>query len=158
MKKAFLFLIVLSACYLIKGGIPLKDEVLDYRFKRLGGGYSTLREFSEDTILIYLFTSYCIPCIKDIEYLNREMEYFHRNGVSIIGLGMDYNGEVTLVPFRDYYNIKFPLMMADKEVFEGRWVFGQISVIPSTIIIKRRENRYFIVTGNINRDILLKNR
>jgi len=160
MKKIILFLslFILIDCYLIKGGIPLRDEVYDYRFKRLDGGYSTLNEFSDDTILIYFFSSYCLPCIKDIEYFKSEMEYFHKNRVSIIGVGMDYNREITLAPFVDYYKLAFPVMIADNSIIEGRWIFGKISEIPSTIIINKREKRYRIISGNINKETIFESR
>lgn len=155
MKRGFtISLLILSACYLLKGDLVLRDSDLSYRFNRLGGGYSTLNEFDSEIILLYFFTSYCLPCIKDIQFFQENKEYFTRTRVSIIGIGMDYNGEITLVPFVEFNKINFPVMLADRNITEGKWGFGKINTIPAAILIQRKEKRYRIHTGTINREVI----
>lgn len=139
---------------MVKGGSLLKEEVLSYRFQRLDGGYSTLREFDSEIYLLYFFSSYCIPCVKDIAFLNEHRAFYNRGKVTVIGVGMDYNGATTLKPFAEYNNIWFPVMLVDKNILEGNWLFGKITTIPTTILINRKEKRYLIHTGNLSDDII----
>ncbi len=155
MKQILLFFILLiCSCYLLKGDIRLRESDFSYKFKRLGGGYSTLNEFDGEIILLYFFSSDCIPCIKDIKFFNENKEYLKDQKVIIIGIGMDYNGEITLAPFVRFNNIVFPVMLSDENMIKGQWGFGKINTIPATIMIHKREKRYQIHTGNLNREVI----
>ncbi|MCX7958911.1 MAG: hypothetical protein N3B13_07680, partial [Deltaproteobacteria bacterium] len=71
-------------------------------------------------------------------------------------VGMDYNRDTTLKPFVDYNQIEFPVMVADDNIYNGNWAFGKITTIPTSVIINKKEKRYFIYTGNISRDKILE--
>lgn len=157
MNKITTLLVILlltSSCFLIKGGHKLNNEDLSYRFKRLNGGYSTLEEYDNEIILLYFFTSYCIPCILDFNFIEQNANFLSENKVTIIGIGMDYNQETTLKPFVTYNKIKFPVMVADKNIMNGDWSFGKIIAVPSIIVINKKEKRYYIHSGNISRELI----
>ncbi len=159
MNKLAALIVILSltcSCFIIKGGHQLDNKELSYRFKRLYGGYSTIEEFGNEIILLYFFTSYCITCIMDINFIEKNEKFFQENRISIIGIGMDYNKETTLGPFVTYNNIKFPVMIADENIINGDWSFGKITMVPSSILINKRERRYYVRTGNLSREILMK--
>ncbi len=141
---------------MIKGGTALDDESLLYKFKRMEGGYSTLAEFDNNIILLYFFTSYCIPCLADFSFFRKNKDLLSENGIIIIGVGMDYNKEITLKPFVNYNRFNFPVMVADDNIFKGDWAFGKITTTPTTILINKKEKRYYIHTGNIRKDIILQ--
>ncbi|MCX7943334.1 MAG: TlpA family protein disulfide reductase [Deltaproteobacteria bacterium] len=134
----------------------MADDALSYKFKRVNGGYSTLHEFSSEIIVLYFFSSYCVICLFDIEFIRQNEEYFSKNKIAIIGIGMDYNKETTLLPFIEINKIKFPVMIADENITNGDWVFGKITTIPASILINKKEKRYKIYTGNLTRDIILQ--
>ncbi len=148
------FLILSLSCFMVKGGKPLKEDILSYRFQRLGGGYSTVSEFDAEIYIIYFFSSYCLTCISDINFFLENRNLLSEKRIIILGVGMDYNKETTLKPFVEYNGIDFPVMVAGNDIINGDWPLGKITTIPTSVLINKREKRFFIHTGNISKDII----
>ncbi len=156
MKRVLIIVIftVSTSCFMIKGGNTFKEELYSYRFQRLDGGYSTISEYSGDIYILYFFTSYCLPCIADLNFFKQNKNHFSENKIVLIGIGMDYNREITLKPFVEYNKIDFPVMIADKNIINGDWTFKRITTIPTSILINKKERRYIIHIGNLSEDII----
>ncbi|MDF1565035.1 MAG: TlpA disulfide reductase family protein [Deltaproteobacteria bacterium] len=112
----------------------------------LEGGTYRLGDGRDDVLVVTFFATWCMPCIAEVPYLRT---LHHRPGVRVVGISVDEGGEKVLRPFRDHFEIDYPILLADEEMTLGRSPFGHIPGIPATFVLDRRREVHAAILGGI---------
>lgn len=125
----------LLSCTTTPSGPPELDYPMDLTLPRLGGGTVRLSRYAGEVVVVSFFATWCMPCVAEVPIFNT----LHRkNGVRVIGVGMDREGARVLEPFRDEFVIDYIVAVADDPVFEGQTPFGPIRGLPTNFVLDQR--------------------
>ena len=108
---------------------------IDLVLRDLDGRMVPFSDFSGRVVLVDLFTTWCLPCLREIPlYLALQQRYRER-GFTMVGVAMDLEGARTTVPYRDFYHIDYPLLIANDDLRAGRTPFGPPNTIPLVFLL-----------------------
>ena len=107
----------------------------DFSLQDLGGRTYRLSDFRGDVVILNFFATWCAPCRKEVPDLVRLHQRFAGDGLHVIGVSLDENGDAVLKPFIKQYGIAYPIVLAtEKTIFD----YGGMQSIPSTFLIDHR--------------------
>lgn len=72
----------------------------------------TLDNYRGHVLLIDFFATWCQPCRQSIPHLVEMNRKYGRQGLQVLGLSADENGERVVRSFADEYRINYPLALA----------------------------------------------
>jgi peroxiredoxin len=115
----------------------------DFALKDLNGGICRLADLRGKVVVLNFFATWCGPCRKEIPDFVRLYERFRDNGLEIIGVSLDHEGEAILRPFVKHYGINYPIVLGTREVVLD---YGGIKGVPTTFFIDRNGtiSEYFV--------------
>jgi thiol-disulfide isomerase/thioredoxin len=126
-----------------------------------GSSYTTIdgepfsfSEKSGQVLLVTYFATWCFPCVAEVPDLIALQQTLGPKGFSVIGVGVDPLGSKVLLPFRDYYQIPYPILLADHDALAGQSPFGAIVGLPTSFILDRRGRLVRSVYGIVKRQAL----
>jgi len=136
MKKylsfSFLFLVV----FLL---ILCKSEELtiapDFTLQDISGKEVSLSDFKGKVIILNFWATWCPPCRKEIPVFIELYKKYKDEGLVIIGISLDREGEKVLIPFVKKFGINYPVLIGTKKVVDA---YGGIRGIPTTFIIDKK--------------------
>ena len=88
--------------------------------------------------LVSFFATWCFPCIALVPRLMQLQEAHAREGLQVVGIGMDLEGGAVLEPFVEHYALNFPVFYPSPEMRLGKSAFGAIPELPLTVVLGRR--------------------
>jgi thiol-disulfide isomerase/thioredoxin len=88
-------------------------------------------------VVVAFLASYCLPCVAQIQYLQKLQTTHAKTDLRIVVVGFDLEGARTLEPFSQVYGLTFPVLVADERLRTGASVFGRIPALPATIVLGR---------------------
>jgi thiol-disulfide isomerase/thioredoxin len=101
----------------------------------------------DQVLVVTFFDTSCLPCLADVPYL----QALHaRPGVSVVAVSVDPLGPRALRPFRDQFDLRYPIALADDAVLSGRSPFGRIPGIPATFLLARDRSVRATVLGQLD--------
>jgi peroxiredoxin len=105
---ALLLAVLLSACV----HSPLADidpsalTLSDTRGERV-----QLSRYAGQVVLVSFFATWCFFCLGDVPRLEDLQTRRGKDGLQVIGIGLDLEGVKVLDPFRDYYHVNYPILI-----------------------------------------------
>ncbi len=96
------------------------------------------RALDGKVVLVSFFATWCFPCLAEMPTLEALQRDYGARGFQVVSVGMDLDGEKVLQPFADHYALRYPVLVADDLMREGRTAFGHIRALPSTVLLDRR--------------------
>lgn len=102
-----------------------------------GEGWFRPDELRGRTVLVNFFATWCFPCLGALPTLVELQRRYGDEGLTVVAVGMDLEGELVLEPFAREYELPFPLLVADERIRTGQTPFGRISVLPTTFLLGR---------------------
>jgi cytochrome c biogenesis protein CcmG/thiol:disulfide interchange protein DsbE len=122
---------------------PASRAAPDFALKDLNGGICRLAELRGKVVVLNFFATWCGPCRQEIPDLVRLYERFRDNGLEIIGVSLDQEGEAVLRPFVKHYRISYPIVLGTRKVVLD---YGGIKGIPTTFLIDHNGtiSNYFV--------------
>jgi thiol-disulfide isomerase/thioredoxin len=88
-------------------------------------------------LVVQFLASWCFPCVAIAPRLQLLEDKYAARGLSVVAVGMDLEGARVLGPFQEQLGLKFPLLVGDAPLREGKTAFGRITTLPTTVIIAR---------------------
>ena len=115
----------------------------DFALDDVEGRIYRLSDFRGDVVILNFFATWCAPCRKEVPDLVRLHQAFAGEGLQIIGVSLDEDGDTVLKPFIKQYGITYQIVLAtEKTIFD----YGGMQAIPSTFLIDHRGsiNEHFV--------------
>jgi thiol-disulfide isomerase/thioredoxin len=95
-------------------------------------------DLSGRVVLVNFMATWCFPCVAELPTLEALQRDYGPQGFQVVAVGMDLEGAKVLAPFADHYELRYPVLVADETIISGQSVFGQIVVLPTSILLDRQ--------------------
>lgn len=111
-------------------------EVIDFEAQNIDGTDWRLSHLRGKVVLVWFFTTWCGPCMGDAPLLDDLM-----NGEAaipdfvVVGVSVDLQGGTLVGPWRDALGVRFPLVLGDKGMLQGRTPFGPLPAVPTACLL-----------------------
>lgn len=89
-------------------------------------------------LILHLFTTWCYPCIPEVEELVQRYEELRAAGIKVVGISLDLEGIKTLPAFISTFSVPYPLAAAGPELMQGTTPLGPIQNVPALFLLDRR--------------------
>ena len=114
------------------GAAPAAASDTDFVLNDLAGGRLSLADFRGDVVILDFWATWCGPCKMVMPYLQKIHEDHADEGIRVVALSVDRQGEGVVRKFIDKYGYTFPVAMASAALQTS---YGGIQSIPTTFII-----------------------
>lgn len=82
----------------------------------LAGNQVSLASFRGQIVLIDFWATWCAPCIFQIPVLNEFYARHKEDGVVVLGVSIDVDGEEVIPPFIEENPIHYPVLLGDEDL------------------------------------------
>ncbi len=106
----------------------------DFTLLNAQGEEKSLSDFKGKVVLLNFWATWCPPCKIEIPHLVELYEEYKDDGLEVIGISMDWNGQRVVGPFAEENGMKYTVLLGDNDVTD---LYGGIMSIPVTFVIGR---------------------
>jgi len=85
-------------------------------------------------VIVDFWATWCGPCRAEVPDFVRLQAKFRGQGLVILGLSLDENGEKLVRDFADEHNVNYPMLLANPGTAR---LYGGIVGIPTTFVLDR---------------------
>jgi len=111
----------------------------DFTLKSRGGDNIRLNELAGQVVLINFWASWCGPCRKEMPKLEELHEKYKDLGVTILGINIDENSELSKKVLKDI-TVTFPILYDNENKVSEQY---SIEAMPATFLVDRNGNFRF---------------
>lgn len=115
-----------------EGAPPLVLEL-----PKVGGGELDLSSLRGRPVILHLFTTWCYPCLAEVEELSKAAEDLRASGIEVVGIGLDLEGSKVLGPFAQSFDVPYPILIGRGDVLEGKSPLGKPALIPALFLLDK---------------------
>ena len=94
-----------------------------------------LSDYAGKVVIVDFWATWCGPCRAEVPDFVRLQEKFGGQGLVILGLSLDENGEKLVRDFVAEYKVNYPMLLANPETARR---YGGIVGIPTTFVLDRK--------------------
>jgi peroxiredoxin len=124
-----------------------------FRTALLDGTTFDMQQTRGSVIIMNIWATWCAPCKKETPDLVSLYEAYREDGLMIVGVSVDEQGESVVVPFVEEYQVTYPIIIdRSGEVMD---LYGPTMGIPTTYIIDREGHFRYFATGAVTKTELL---
>lgn len=126
-------------------------EAEDFEVSLLDGTSFRLSEQQGKVVVMNIWATWCAPCHEETPDLVELYTSYRDDGLEILGVSIDEQGESVVRPFMNDYDVNYPMVIDDGSIMDK---YGPTMGIPTTYIIgKQGELRYFAVGAVTNKEL-----
>jgi peroxiredoxin len=134
--------LIIAAFILTKQPAMSKDFGLgkkapEFSLKDVSGAEIKLSDFKNKVVIIDFWATWCPPCRQEIPHFIGLYSQYKGQGLEIIGIALDQNGEKTVKEFSAKNKINYTVLLGNNEVSD---LYGGIEAIPTTFILDKDGN------------------
>lgn len=96
-----------------------------------------INQFRGKAVLINFWATWCGPCVQEIPSLITLQKEFGPQGLAVIGVSMDQNGEGPVQKIIEKTGINYPVVMGNAKISKD---FGGIFGIPASFLVDQSGN------------------
>jgi peroxiredoxin len=123
----------------------------DFKVTLLRGDTFTLSDYEGQVVLLNIWATWCAPCREETPDLQELYEKYKDEGLMILGVSIDEQGESVVRPFIEEYDVTYPIVIDDGTIMDK---YGPTMGIPTTYIINKKGNlQYFAVGALTNKEL-----
>lgn len=118
-------------------------QAKDFQVTLIDGSSFRLSEQQGKVVLMNIWATWCAPCHAETPEFVDLYSRFQDQGLEILGVSIDEQGESVVKPFMEKYEVNYPMVIDDGRIMDK---YGPTMAIPTTYIIgKQGELRFFAV-------------
>jgi thiol:disulfide interchange protein DsbD len=84
-------------------------------------------------VVVNFWATWCVPCIREIPSFNKLHQEFSKQGVAVLGIGMDDEGAERIKPFLVKHPMQYPVGVGSSDMNEKY----KLDALPVTIVFDR---------------------
>jgi len=142
------FLLV-SAC----GGQPQPEKgqaAPDFTLEDADGRDLTLSDLKGKVVLLNFWATWCGPCKIEMPWFADFQRAYTDRGFTVVAVSLDEGGWEVVRPYVEEQQFNFPVVVGNDEIADK---FGEVSALPTTLIINREGEIVATHTGLVGRDV-----
>jgi peroxiredoxin len=117
----------------------------------INGENFKLSEHEGKVVLLNIWATWCAPCREEVPDFVELYDRYRDQGLEIIGVSIDKQGESVVIPFMEKYEVNYPIVIDRGTIMDK---YGPTMGIPTTYIIGREGNlEYFAVGALTNKEL-----
>ena len=105
----------------------------DVTLETMDGETIALADRPGEVLLVNFWATWCAPCRKEIPDLVALQEELGPQGLTVVGVSLDQQGEEVVTPFLDDYAINYPIVLDPEGEVEQ--AFGGVYGLPMTYVV-----------------------
>lgn len=110
-----------------------------------------LSDYEGQVVLLNIWATWCAPCREETPDLQELYEKYKEEGLMILGVSIDEQGESVVRPFIEKYEVSYPIVIDDGTIMDK---YGPTMGIPTTYVINKKGNlEYFAVGALTNKEL-----
>lgn len=118
-------------------------EASDFKAKLINGKTFRLSNQKGKVVLMNIWATWCAPCREETPELVNLYNKYKDDGLVIVGVSIDKQGESVVRPFMKKYDVDYPIIIDDGTIMDK---YGPTMGIPTSYLIdKQGKLRYFAV-------------
>jgi len=114
-------------------GVP--RQIPDLRLPGIGGKQVRLTDFKGKILIVDFWATWCGPCKETIPDLVRLQDRYRKDGLAVIGISLDVQGETAVAAFARQYRMNYTVLLGDDRTARA---FGGIVGIPTSFVVNRQ--------------------
>lgn len=121
------------------------QRVPDLTLTTTDGNEIALTERHGEVLLLNFWATWCAPCRKEIPDLIELQEEFGDDGLTVVGIAMDKEGEEVVQPYAEEQQINYPIVLdTDASISQQ---FDEVYGLPTTIVVGPDGNIHYRILG-----------
>lgn len=96
-----------------------------------------LADYRGRVVLVNFFATWCFPCLGELPMLQDLERRRGPEGLQVVGIALDREGALVVGPFRDFYQIDYPLLLGGDQFAEPGRPFAPVRILPTTLLLAR---------------------
>ena len=101
------------------------------------GARVQMSAYAGQVVLVNFFATWCFFCLADVPRLEQLQETRAKDGLQVVGVGLDREGLQVLEPFRQYYHLTYPILIGADRFGQEGLPFAPVTVLPTTYLVGR---------------------
>lgn len=127
---------------------PAPSAIMQADIKTLDGTTFKLQDKKGKVLLVNLWATWCIPCVKEIPHLSEMQEKYRDKGFEVIGLDSDEEEtKEQIEAFAEKHKMNYQLGWADGALMTEFVKVSRLNGIPQTLLINREGQLTGVFTG-----------
>jgi cytochrome c biogenesis protein CcmG, thiol:disulfide interchange protein DsbE len=126
---------------------PAPAAIMQADVKNLDGTVFKLQDKKGKVILVNLWATWCLPCIKEMPHLVELQEKFKDQGFEIIGLDVDPESKEDIEAFAAKQKLNYQLGWAENSMQTEFVKISKMEGIPQSLLINREGQLTGVFTG-----------
>ncbi|MFT5433862.1 MAG: thiol-disulfide isomerase/thioredoxin [Myxococcota bacterium] len=90
--------------------------------------------------LVAIFTTWCEPCLEEVPTLNKLHAESQTSALKVVGISVDDAPPGKVIHWARKHRVKYPVYYAGSEVKRSRSLLGDVSNLPTTLLISAKGN------------------
>ena len=132
--SSLLVSVALSAPTVLQAAPRAGQPAPDFRMTTTAGQQVSLERYRGQVLLLDFFAVWCKPCREAIPHLNELSRKYGKQGLQVLGVSADEEGEKSVRVFAEQNRIEYPVVLAGEAMLTD---YGVRSV-PILFVIDRR--------------------
>lgn len=123
----------------------------DFEVTLIDGEPFKLSDQEGKVVLLNIWATWCAPCREEVPDFVELYDRYKDEGLEILGVSIDKQGESVVKPFMEEYNVNYPVVIDRGTIMDK---YGPTMGIPTTYVIGREGNlEYFAVGALTNKEL-----
>jgi thiol-disulfide isomerase/thioredoxin len=122
----------------------------DFTLATLEGPPRTLSSFTQPSLIVNFWATWCAPCRREIPLLRQLRTERAAQGVEVVGVAVDFREDV--IEYASDINLDYPLLIGEEEGFAAADSFGINPVFPFTVFADAERRIVAVKIGELHAD------